>query len=188
MGQGAWVVDGHGAVQARVFDGTRLVVLGADDPVENTLFVDLESGQAIGLDPGGTARHDTVWTATLRLRYAGTALASLEYSFALNDSDSFNGRFTRHEVQASVTTPLVGGLLLSAKASLQRLTYADGVYLSPLEVLDEENRSSVTARLEWPLLDALSVVASGGSWFSPFGGGADFQRHVGVLGLAFNDG
>ncbi|MCA9547881.1 MAG: hypothetical protein KC613_25930 [Myxococcales bacterium] len=188
LGQGTWIVDGQVGLMARAFDGTRLVVLGPDDPVERVLFVDPVTRRDIGFDPGDVSRHDTVWTAGLRLRHVGTALASLEYSFALNDSDSYNGRFTRHEVQASVTTPLFAGLLLSAKASLQRLTYADGVYLSPLEVLDDENRSALSARLEWPLWEAVSLVASGGSWFSPFGGGADFQRHVGVLGLALNDG
>ena len=58
-----------------------------------------------------------------------------------------------------MTTPLFAGLLLSAKASLQRLTYADGVYLSPLEVLDDENRSALSARSAAPVVRALHAWA-----------------------------
>ena len=91
-----------------------------------------------------------------------------------------------HDWQTDFGLPL--GLLASVKGSVQRLTYADVIALSPLEVLSDENRSALTGRLELPFDDHWSAVLSGGGWFSPFGTGAPFTRYTGVLGLAFNDG
>lgn len=163
----------RGGYTARRFDGPRALdggELGAYD------------------DPDGVLRSDGVWSAGASLRGLGAWLWTLEYGYADNRSNSFNGSFVRHEVGASATFGLPLGLLASVKGSLQRLTYADVIALSPLEVLSDENRSAVSGRLELPFDDHWSAVLSGGGWFSPFGTGAPFTRYTGVLGLAFNDG
>lgn len=163
----------RGGFTARRFDGARALDGGETGPYD---------------DPAGLKRDDAVWSTGLTLRGLGSWLWSLEYSLADNRSNSFNGSFVRHEVGASATLALPLDLLGSLKASVQRLTYADAIALSPLEVLSDENRSSVSGRLEYPFDDHWSAVLSGGAWFSPFGTGAPFTRYTAVLGLAFNDG
>ena len=130
-------------------------------------------------------RTDDVRGIGGQIRYAGGVLASVGYDLTANLSTVTGAGFQRHHLHASSTFPIGAGLLISLKGSLQRFFYEDAQRFSTA-FLNEENRSSLTARLEWSLLDSWSMVANGGAWFSPFGGGVDFDRYTMMLGLAFN--
>jgi hypothetical protein len=133
-------------------------------------------------------RRDEVTGIGVQLRYMGPVLASVGYDLTANRSTATGAGFERHNVQASATLSLGASLLASVKASLQRFAYDDSQALQ-YEFVDDENRSSVTARLEWAVHETWSVVGNGGAWFSPFGTvGTEFERYTFLVGLAFNDG
>lgn len=160
----------RGGYYRREFSGVRMV-----------------DSQVIGAieDPFGHRRRDDLWSASLGLRGLGEWLWSVEYRWIDNQSNALNGAFRRHDLSAQLSKNLPLGFVLSLRSSMQFLSYTDAFALSPLELISDESRSSVSGRVEYGLDDQWALVLSGGVWFSAFGSDTDFTRLLGLFGVAY---
>lgn len=165
---GALSISGRGTVVARRFDGPPLELRG----------VFPRTGRPILVDDEAANRSDTLWAVGGSVDYTGAWVARARYSFSRNDTESYGGSFSRHEVRASAIGPLVGELIGWAEAYVQTLSYDEGVVVDELGLLDEEGRSKIAVRLLYPLTDAWSVVLYGRTWFNAFESGPSYARQM----------
>ncbi len=166
-------------LKARHFEGEPLVSRGIS--VEGIPYVALGDGR----------REDESRYLSASVRYGGGWLGHVAYTLAGNASNSLGSSFVSQGVEASATFALPWTLILSGRVALQRLVYDEPQFVA-LDASREaegtevggESRSSVTIRLERPVGDSFSVVANGGTWFSPFGSGPEYARSTVALGVS----
>jgi hypothetical protein len=105
------------------------------------------------VDPVVVTRRDTVLMASVSYSYRGPFQLMVGYSYLDQASNSFGESLRRHRFTATAGFRLPFSFLLMLSGALQFSEYPDGVYLSPdLQVAeDEENSSSITAKLVRPL-------------------------------------
>lgn len=170
----SWRFGVIGGVLARDFEGLRTIRIGtgAEGPI---------------LVAGEGRREDTSWRAGANARYLGGWLGELEYVAIRNESNTYGGTFTRHQVKLSGTTEIPLGVVLSGKVGLQRDSYEDPQFIDIGGRIEDEGRSSLSVRLERPFSEAWSAVVTGGWWFSPSGAGPEYTRQNLIAGVAFND-
>lgn len=169
-----WSAGALAGLLARRFEGDRQIRVGETDAGPVVL-------------PAEGRREDTAWRASVSARYVGSWLGEAQYGVVRNASNSYGGTFTRHQVSLSATSQAPLGVVASAKVGLQRDAYDDPQYVATGGRIEDEGRSSVSLRLERPIVEAWSVVATGGWWFSPSGASPEYSRTSAILGLAFND-
>jgi hypothetical protein len=155
----------------RDFDGPRLL----DDG----------EGGVVVSEAAGERRRDDIRHVDARVDYVGAWIGSLEYAYEIDDSNSAGAGFGRHVVTASVHAELPLGLLASGEASLQRIVHADRQHLAEDLFVEDEDRSSVSLRLERPLFGELSLVGHASYQFSPADDGPAYGRQLYLIGVAY---
>jgi hypothetical protein len=130
-------------------------------------------------------RIDDFRRAGFEVQYGGDFLVGGEIAWERNDSNSLGGSLTRHAARVQATVGLPFSLLLTCAATAQRLVHDDPQYISDTELIEDEGRSSVSARLERPLSEHWSLLAHGGTWFSPTATEGRYVRTVAGLGLGY---
>ena len=164
----------------RTFDGPPLVQTGETEGIPQ-------------LARGSGDREDTSWAAGVSCGYHGAWLARLNLLAQRNDSNSDGSSYSSLRLEGTFTLPLPGALILSGRLALQRLDFDEPLVVALDEsrtiegdagIVEGENRTALTARLERPFGDHVSLVLDAGAWFSPFGGGPEYGRQTLALGLA----
>jgi hypothetical protein len=150
----------------------------------------------------GTKRSDVDHVAELRGTFTGTFLIGLGYGVQWNRSTSYGSSFLRHAITIRAAAPLVAGLSLAAKGTLQILELGDPLPIDPVAVrgdsYDNENRSSVEAALTRVLYGPVDLVARYSYFTSALGGQLagttgsatsaselEFSRHLFFVGLGY---
>jgi hypothetical protein len=115
-------------------------------------------------------RNDRSQRASVELTWTGRYVAAAEYQLSVIDSNSYGQSIVRHRVRLSATMDLPWKLFGSALAKLQLDQYPDGLLVERVIVtqtfdsLDDENRSSLQARLARQVTKAWAVEARGTIW------------------------
>lgn len=139
--------------------------------------------------PGGTSpgiRQDQVLGAGLGYSFRGPWQASLTYSFVDEGSNSYGFRLTRHRITGTWGARLPWSLLLLAQATVQLTSYPDGIFLSPQQLLseDDENHNGVSVKLLRPITDRLDVELRASLYQNSLrDSGLSYLRQVTWLGL-----
>jgi hypothetical protein len=172
------------AFEARGFHSTALV--DTCPPGTNTMSC---------AAPSSFLRSDRYNRADITATYVGTSIASLGYQLIVIDSNSYGQALVRHRVTLSATHQLTSRVYLTGIATLQIDQYPDGVLVAAdlqstvFANLEDENRSSLQARVGFRLSDELSIEARGAVW-RDLGGGSmstptEFHRELVYGGLVY---
>lgn len=129
--------------------------------------------------------RDRIRSVSGGVSYSGRWLMSANYTLLTADFENEDtpGLF-RHRVSVSGTVSLPWSIVASARVDLQRDLLDSPILLETGEISDE-GRSSVTARLERPITDEVSLLVTGGAWFSPFDTGTGYDRRLVLAGLGW---
>jgi len=170
---GAWTVGLQGQWTRRRFDGARRIRVGA------------EGGVPIVEADESTRRRDMGWRAALVGRYGGLAIIDAEATLERNDSNGHGSSWDRLGAEVRGTLGLGARWTASASAQYARVVFDDPQYVSREQFLEDEGRSSVSARVERALGESLSLVGHGGWWFSPEAGDQAFSRALAGVSVAW---
>lgn len=170
---GPWTVGLQGQWTRRQYDGPRRVRVGGDSGVP---IVEIDAG---------TRRRDLGWRAALVGRYGGLAIIDAEATVERNDSNGHGSSWDRLGAEVRGTLGLSARWTASASAQYTRVVFDDPQYVSREQFLEDEGRSSVSARVERALGESLSLVGHGGWWFSPEAGDQAFSRALAGVSVAW---
>jgi hypothetical protein len=143
--------------------------------------------------PTRLRRHDRFQRAGIELTWTGRFVAAAAYQLSVTDSNSYGQSIVRHRVTLSATRNLPWRLYGTALATLQVDKYPDGL---PIErdlvtqtftTLDDENRSSLQARIARHVGKAWAVESRAAIWRN-LGGEIDtsFRRFLLYVGTVYN--
>jgi hypothetical protein len=143
--------------------------------------------------PTRLQRHDRFQRAAVELTWTGRFVAAAAYQLSVTDSNSYGQSIVRHRVTVSATRNLPWRLYGTALATLQVDKYPDGL---PIErdlvtqtftTLDDENRSSLQARLARHVSKAWAVESRAAIWRN-LGGELDtsFRRFLFYVGTVYS--
>ena len=143
--------------------------------------------------PTDLARRDRYARAAIELTWVGRQVFGVGYELVVIDSNSFGESFVRHRATMSATTGLPWRLFGSVIAILNIDRYLDGLppadpVHSNFSNIEDDNYSSLQARLARKLSQGWSVEARAAIW-SSFGNGstdAAFHRQLGYLGVVYS--
>jgi hypothetical protein len=138
-------------------------------------------------------RSDRFQRGGIELTWTGGFVAAASYQVSVTDSNSYGQSIVRHRITLSATRDLPWRLYGTALATLQLDNYPDGL---PVErdlvtqtftTLDDENRSSLQARLARHVGKAWAIEARGAIWRN-LGGELDtqFRRAIFYVGAVYN--
>ncbi len=149
-------------------------------------------------DPNCTAptdleRRDRYQRLGTELTWVGRQVAAIGYQFTLIDSNSFGQSLARHRVTASATIALPAKLYGTLLGILQIDQYLDGLVVrrdlqqQEFTNVEDENRSSLQARLARKLSSGWSIEARAAIWRNLAGNTMElsFQRELVYLGLIY---
>jgi hypothetical protein len=188
-GTAEWEIAVGGAVELRRFAGSRFVPGPAGCDPRQCVPV---------AEPPPTHRHvDQFSTGHIDVARTGRLLLGLGYAAQWNRSNSYAESLLRHVLTVRLTTPLVLGIYLAARAELVYAIYPDPVALAlgpsgrPSNTFDEEARSQVRGELSRDLGGHLQLVARASFYFNTLnddqgGGSADYRRLTTTLSVAYN--
>ncbi|MEZ4363922.1 MAG: hypothetical protein R3B48_27350 [Kofleriaceae bacterium] len=135
-------------------------------------------------------RGDRMHQASARLIYTGTIVASLEYQITVVDSNSFGRSWIGQRTRAALTAP-VGPAFLTGIATAQLDQYPDGLLVARdpsnglFDTLEDDNRSSLEARLAIPLgRSSVSLEGRLATW-RELSGDVTYGRSLASLGLVW---
>jgi hypothetical protein len=116
-----------------------------------------EGDQVVPKD--GTVRNDTYFLAGAAYTFKGPVNVTLSYAYLDSSSNSFGESYRQHRIGLlfGVTLPWELTFLLNGQLRLSQ--YPDGIFLSPdiLPLLDDENLSSVSAKLVRPIGEHVDI-------------------------------
>ncbi|NVB79583.1 MAG: hypothetical protein HOV81_14395, partial [Kofleriaceae bacterium] len=149
-------------------------------------------------DPDCTAstdldRRDRYQRLGTELTWVGRQVAAVGYQFTLIDSNSFGQSLARHRVTASATIALPARLYGTLLGILQIDQYLDGLLVrrdlqqQEFTNVEDENRSSVQARLARKLTPSWSIEGRAAIWRNLAGSAMElsFQRELVYLGIVY---
>lgn len=149
-------------------------------------------------DPNCTAptdldRRDRYQRLGVELTWVGRQVATFGYQFTLIDSNSFGQSLARHRVTASATIALPARLYGTLIGILQIDQYLDGLLVrrdlqqQEFTNVEDENRSSVQARLARKLSTGWAIEGRAAIWRNVAGGAMElsFQRELVYLGMIY---
>lgn len=171
---------------------TRLnLLLHAGDP---ELGHDFDLGVHLRADYRGYmfGRNDLFIQGGGGLTWQGQVLLQLGYMVQLALSSIDGESYQRHLIQSKLSFRLPGDFYVTAKAQINLLQGAPGLYV-PVSNIDDDNRSLALLHIERPLPHGLGLVLRYTGYFSLPGertGGSgvateSYQRHTGYLGLSY---
>jgi hypothetical protein len=139
------------------------------------------------------ARRDRFARAEIGLTWVGREVVALGYQLIVIDSNSFGESLVRHRVTGSATIAFPHGIYGTLLAILDIDQYIDGLTVStdPLHSdfanIEDENRSSLQARVAEKLSGGWSLEARAAIWRNIAGASMDldFHRELGYLGLMY---
>jgi hypothetical protein len=139
------------------------------------------------------ARRDRFARAEVDLTWVGRQVIALGYQLIVIDSNSFGESLVRHRVTGSVTLAFPHNIYGTLLAILDIDQYVDGLIVStdPLHSdfanIEDENRSSVQARIAKKLSGGWSVEARAAMWRNLAGPSmdVDFHRELVYLGVMY---
>jgi hypothetical protein len=169
------------AFEARAYDAVA---------VANVCTPGMTGGQCTA--PTDLARRDRFTRAAIDLTWVGRRVFGLGYELVVIDSNSYGESFVRHRITASATTGLPGDLFASLIGILDLEQYLDGSVLQNnvtqnFTNIEDENRSSLQARLARKLTAAWSLEARAAIWSNFGNSSADvqFHRELAYLGVVY---
>ena len=171
-------------VEARAYDSSAVTnACPPDAPPDTTCLA--------GTD---LARRDRFQRAGVELTYAGHRVLSVGYQLVVIDSNSFGESLVRHRATASATTGLPWGLYGTLLGILEIDQYLDGLLVrtdlvrSDFANVEDENRSSLQARLAKKLDSGWSVEARAAIWRNLGPGSSElaFKRDLVYLGVVYS--
>ncbi|HWU91291.1 MAG TPA: hypothetical protein VN253_28690 [Kofleriaceae bacterium] len=138
-------------------------------------------------------RNDRFQRAAVELTWTGRFVAAAAYQLSVTDSNSYGQSIVRHRATLSATTDLPWRLYGTALATLQIDQYPDGLLVARNLVtptftsLDDENRSSLQARIARQVSKTWAVEGRGAIWRN-LGGTLDttFRRALLYVGAVYN--
>jgi hypothetical protein len=187
-GAAEWEIAAGAAVELRRFAGTRFVPGPAGCNPQECV--------PVAESPPTTRHVDQFTMGHIDVARTGRMLLGLGYAAQWNRSNSYAESLLRHVLTLRLTTPLVLGIYLAARAELVYAIYPDPVALAlgpsgrPSNSFDEEARSQVRGELSRDLGGHLQVIARASFYFNTLndegGGSADYRRLTTTLSFAYN--
>lgn len=114
-----------------------------------------------------TKRQDWPFEARGIYGYKGKIGLQLGYLMRWTKSNSFGENYWRHNWWALFSTRLWGQWVAMLQASYQYYQYTDGMSSQGLFLIDDESRSSVTAKISCPIWNKLDVETKYSLYWSP---------------------
>lgn len=141
--------------------------------------------QGLGLTVvSGEGRSDGGHTVSTRLDILTSFLTRLEVSWQRNESNSFGKSFSRLVARLGFTFSLPLEIFVSARTSIQRTTFDEGILIDPTLTVDDENRNTLELVASRDIVDWLGVELRYSLYLQEFGGDdAEYQRHLIYAGL-----
>jgi hypothetical protein len=143
--------------------------------------------------PTSLQRHDRFERAGIDVTWVGRIVAAAGYQLTVIDSNSYGQSVARHKMSVSATMPLPFDMYGTGLAQLQIDQYLDGLVVkkdlqrSEFTSLDDENRSSLQARIGKPVSAAWSIEGRAAVW-RDLGGTMDttFRRALVYVGAVYS--
>lgn len=182
-----WGPDGTLAVKYRFLKRHSVSAFGLFNPRTYNANAVTRPGPAGTPEPTDHVRSDLYFGAGVGWAYRGPFHLSLGYAYYDQTSNSWGQTVRRHRVTATGGVALPFDVTALASGAFQLASYPDGVYLSPeLTVIeDDENSSSVTAKLVRPLGKHVELDLRYAFYFNVMPANHfTYQRHVVTLGVA----
>ncbi len=139
-----------------------------------------------------TKRQDWPLEARGVFGYKGTIGLQLGYLVRWIKSNSFGENHWRHNWWVLFSTRLWGQWVAMLQASYQYFQYTDGGFPQGLFLIDDESRSSITAKVSYPVWKRLDMEAKYSLQWSPslaINEGSEriseYLRQTGFLGIAY---
>lgn len=105
---------------------------------------------------GSVERTDIYHSADAQLVYTGDRVYSARYQLHVIDSNGYGDSLIRQRIHLGITAELFAELFLTVEANLQ-FDRGSSTASDPMETIDDENRSSLTAHASKALSDTWSV-------------------------------
>jgi hypothetical protein len=139
------------------------------------------------------SRRDRFERAAVEATWTGRQIVTVGYQLVVIDSNSFGESLVRHRAFASITSSLPGGLYGTLLGILEIDKYVDGLVVGTDIVhqdfanIEDENRSSLQARLARKLTPELAVEARAAIWrnLGTTTMDVEFHRELYTLGVVY---
>jgi len=142
-----------------------------------------EQGLGLTVVPG-EGRSDGGHTVSTSLDILTSFLTRLEVSWQRNESNSFGKSFSRLVARLAFTFSLPAEIFVSARTSVQRTTFDEGILIDPTLTVDDENRNTLELVISRDIVEWLGVEMRYSLYLQEFGGDdAEYQRHLIYAGL-----
>ena len=154
---------------------------------EPDLGHDFDLGIHLRLDYRGYmfGRTDVFLQSGASATWQGPLLVQLGYTVQLDLSNSANESYQRHLVLGKLAFRIPGDFYVTAKAQLNLLQGAPGLYV-PVSNIDDDNRSLALLDIERPLRHGFALLLRYVGYFSlPREMTAPYQRHTAYLGISY---
>lgn len=153
--------------EARAYRGYALAYNCGDMPIVPDPEPSADADRCFA--PTNLKRNDRYQRAALELTWTGRVVAAATYQISVTDSNSYGQSLMRHRATLSATTNLPWSLHGTALATLQFDRYPDGLPNQDLSTLsflsiDDENRSSLQARIARRISATWSIETRGAIW------------------------
>jgi len=143
--------------------------------------------------PTSLQRFDRYQRAALEATWTGRQIVTAGYQLYVIDSNSFGESLVRHRAYASVTSELPGGLYGTLLGILEIDKYLDGLVVGTdvlhqdFANIEDENRSSLQARLARKVTPALAIEARAAIWrnLGTTSMDVEFHRELYTLGVVY---
>jgi hypothetical protein len=130
-------------------------------------------------------RSDRALVGSAGVSYRGPVIVDVVGTWYENESNSYGQSLERLGASLTVTSPIWGGVIGSARVGLQRTSYSDVIFLDETLAVDEDNRNSVVLELERGLFGGVGMVLRYSLYAQEFGTrDTDYARQLLFLGLS----
>lgn len=153
----------------------------------------VEAADCLGL--ARADRTDLNHSASAEIVYTSDRIYSAGYELQVNDSNSYGESLVRQRVELGFTSELPADLFLTATATIQYLTFGDGLRVSTEDpgtlsfTIDDENRNSISFHLTRDVAESWAVEARYAAFTNELTSSElAYRRQLFYLGLVYTDG
>jgi hypothetical protein len=161
--------------------------------IRNTCPEGVVAADCLGL--ARADRTDLNHSVAAELVYTSDRIYSGRYELQVNDSNSYGESLVRQRVELGFTSELPADLFLTAKATIQYLTFGDGLRLSGEDpgtlsfTIDDENRNSLTFHLTRDVTESWAIEGRYAAFTNELSSSLlGYRRQLFYLGLVYADG